>query len=154
MPDSPILYLVVGGLVLGFGAWAGWTLGARRAGKARPLPGQLWLCDTCHSFNEPEREACYGCHRPRPADARSVVPDAEFHVDQRFGQGEDEGGRGSTRPWLGAVDPLRDEWLVGRPSMEPTVRTPDTAPPTYTAPEPPRRTPPPPDDDVIRAGAT
>jgi hypothetical protein len=141
MPDSPILFLVIGGLVLGFGAWAGWTVGARRARSPKPPPDRLWLCDGCHSFNEPEREACYGCHRPRPVDARSVVPDAEFHIDQRFGQAADGGGRGSSRPWLGAVDPLRDEWLAGRPSTEPVVPPADEASP-------------PADDDTTRADTT
>lgn len=101
MPDSLILYLVLGGLVLGFGAWAGWIVGARRARRPKPVPVRLWLCDACHSFNEPERAACYRCHTVRPVDARSVVPDAEFHVDQRFGRAIDDGGRGSTRPWPG-----------------------------------------------------
>jgi hypothetical protein len=114
--DNLILYLVFGGFALGVGAWAGWTLGARRARRPRSLvPDRLWLCDACHSFNEPEREACYGCRRSRPADARSVVPDAEFHIDQRFGR----------------VTDLRDRWLDTRPSAEPVVPPADDAsPPT------------------------
>lgn len=128
MPDSPILFLVIGGLVLGFGAWAGWAAGARRARKPNPPPNELWLCDACHSFNEPEREACYACHRPRPIDARSVVPDAEFQVDQRSGRAKDGRGRDSTRPWLGADEPLRDAWLAAHPSTEPPVPPADDVP--------------------------
>jgi len=128
VPDSPILFLVIGGLVLLFGAWAGWTVGARRARKPKPLPDRLWLCDACHSFNEPERAACYACHRPRPVDARSVVPDTEFQVDQRFGRAKGGGGRGSTRPWLGAAEPLRDAWLAAHPGTELVVPPADDAP--------------------------
>ena len=129
MTDGPILFLVIGGLVLGFGAWAGWTVGARRARKSTRLPGRLWLCDACNSFNPAEREACYGCHRPRPADARSVVPDAGFRVDQRFGRAKDGGGRGSSRPWLGADEPLRDAWLAAHPSTGPVEPSVDQVPP-------------------------
>lgn len=123
MPDSPILFLVLGGLILGFGAWAGWTVGARRARKPNPLPDRLWLCDACHSFNEPEREVCYGCHRPRAMDARSVVPDAEFHIDQRFGRASDGAGWGSSR----SVVPPADE--APRPPDEDATKA-DATPPT------------------------
>lgn len=145
MPDSPILFLVIGGLVLGFGAWAGWSAGARRARKPKPLPDRLWLCDACHSFNEPERAACYACHRPRPMGARSVVPDAEFHVDQRFGRAKDGGGRGSTRLWLGADEPLRDAWLAAHPGPEPAE------PPAGEAPAPADDDPTRVADDATRA---
>ncbi len=130
MPDSPTLFLVIGGLILGLGALAGWTAGARRARKRRPIPDRLWLCDACHSFNEPKRDVCYGCRRPRPVGALSVVPDADFRIAQRFGRTIDGGGRGSSRPWLGADEPLLHESQVAhlnrRPVGPPAVETPRT----------------------------
>ncbi len=154
MTDSPILFFVIAGLVLGFGAWAGWAVGAHRTRGARrpkPLPDRLWLCDHCQSFNEPEREACYACHRPRPADARSVAPDAEFRIDQRFGRAKDGGGRGSTRPWLGADEPLRDAWLAAHPGTEPAVPANDEAPPMAAEAH---EIPPAAGDDTTRTDAT
>jgi len=136
MTDGPVLFLLLGGLILGFGAWAGWTVGAwRRARRPETLPDRLWLCDACHSFNDPEREACYSCHRARPPEARSVAPDAEFRVDQHFARAKDGGGRGMSRPWLGADEPLRDAWLAAHPGTDP-ARPPgdDPSSPDATSP--------------------
>jgi hypothetical protein len=130
MTDGPVLFLLLGGLTLGFAAWAGWTVGARRARTPTAPPDRLWLCDACQSFNEPERTACYRCHRPMPAEARSVTPDAEFRVDQHFGPAKDGGGRGMSRPWLGADEPLRDDWLAAHPDGELPVSPAHDTPPT------------------------
>lgn len=127
MPDNPILYLGLLGLVIGFSAWAGWTLGARRAARPIPPPGRLWLCDACHSFNEAERGICYACHRARPGDARTVERDADVHLVQRTGRAIDDGGRGATGPWLGADEPLLDDWLANR-----AARAPEQEPPRVT----------------------
>jgi len=128
MTDGPVLFLLLGGLILGFGAWAGWTVGARRARRPQPVPDQVWLCDACHSFNEPERGACYACHRARPAEAPTVVPDAEFRLDQQFGRVKDGGGRGASRPWLGGDEPLRDSGPATHPGA--VAGTTVVAPPT------------------------
>jgi hypothetical protein len=118
MPESPILYLALLGLVIGSAAWAGWTLGARRrANQPKPLPAQLWLCEACHSFNELERMICYACRRVRPVDAQTVTPDVEFRVDQHMARPIDHGGRGASRPWLGADEPLLDSWLTAHPGV-------------------------------------
>ena len=115
MPDSPVLYLALLGLVVGVSAWAGWSLGARRRRDptANP-PSEVWLCDGCRSYNEPARLACYACHRPRTSDARTVAPDPVFRIDQHIGRPFEDGGRGTTRPWLGADEPLLDDWLAAR----------------------------------------
>lgn len=120
MPDSPIVYLLLAGLVSAFGAWAGWNFGGRRKRKKqRVLPDLVWLCPSCSSFNDPPHEACYHCRRRRPADAQFVVPDAEFHIEQRFGPTNGDGDRGASKPWLGAEEPLRDASLAGHPIQEP-----------------------------------
>jgi len=128
VPDSPILFLVLGGLVLGFTAWAGWAMGARRARRLKPLPDSVWLCPACRSINEPDRDACYHCRAPRPSDARTIVPEVEFHVDQRFGREIDDGGRGGTGAWLGAEEPLLDAWLARRSTAATLEPTADDAP--------------------------
>lgn len=126
MPESPIVYLLLAGLVLLICASAGWNFGGRRKKKRRILPDHVWLCPSCTSFNDPAQDACYHCRRPRPADARFVVPDAEFHIEQRFGPAKGAGGRGASSPWLGADEPLRDAWLAGHPT-EPVPDDVDTA---------------------------
>jgi hypothetical protein len=136
---NPLLFLVVGGLVLGLGAYAGWSIGARRVRKPAALPDRLWLCDACRSFNEPEREVCYRCHRERAIDARSVVPDATFHVDQRFGQVKGGDGRGASRPWLGSDDPILDRWRSadrdGNPVAPTVAGSPSPAGPDNAQPD-------------------
>ncbi|MEX1169348.1 MAG: hypothetical protein WEE50_04315 [Chloroflexota bacterium] len=127
MPDNPILYLGLLGLIVGFSAWAGWTLGARRAARPIPPPDVLWLCDACHSFNEPERRACYACHRARPGDARTVERGADFQLVQRTGRPIDDGGRGATGLWLGADEPLLDDWLAGHRAPAPAAEPADFA---------------------------
>ena len=127
MPDNPVVYLALLGLVIGFSAWAGWTFGARRTPRPIPPLGRLWLCDACHSFNEPERGACYACHRARPGDAWTVERDADFHLVQRTGRAIDGGGWGATGPWLGADEPLLDDWVTSHPAPAPPGEPADVA---------------------------
>ena len=134
MPSDPLLYLALMAIVLGGGVWLGWTVGAprRREGRrSRPLPHELWLCDRCRSFNEPERQVCYQCRRERPPEAPTVAPTATFEIVQRFGAGSGDGGvRGPSRPWLGVDEPLRERWLATHPGPAATASESDaTAPP-------------------------
>jgi hypothetical protein len=124
VPDNPVLYLGVLGLVVALSAWAGWNLGAKRTKTrtARP-PSELWLCDGCHSFNVPTRATCYACHRPRAADARTVAPDTVFQLEQRFGRPIDDGSSIVARLWLAAEEPLLDAWLAAHPDL---IRRPPT----------------------------
>lgn len=136
MPDSPILYLVLAGFVLWACAYAGWSFGGRQKKKRRILPSHVWLCPSCTSFNDPVNEACYHCHRRRPLDVQFVVPDTEFHMEQRFGPMNGDGDRGPSRPWLGAEEPLRDAWLAGHPGPGSAPGDVDTA--GSADPTPPR----------------
>lgn len=114
MPDNPIIYVIIAAIVLGFGAWAGWSFGGRRHEKPAILPDRVWLCDSCKSFNDPTHLTCYRCHEPRRADAREVEPDPEFHVDQHLGRSKTSVSWGASSPWLAAEEPLRDAWLSER----------------------------------------
>ncbi len=144
MPDDPLLYLVLASIVLGLGAWAGWNVGARRRRTPPPLPDEVWLCDGCRSFNDPVRESCYHCHRPRAGDARVVVPDPEFHLDQQLGRAKTSISWGRSSPWLGAEEPLRDAWLaeqaraseLARPGPEAGPDEPPATDPGLEPPEP------------------
>jgi len=111
VPDNPLLFLAVTAIVLGFGAWAGWNFAGRRTAKPAILPDRVWLCDACKSFNDPTHATCYRCHRPRPADARYVEPDPDFHVTQQLGRPKGSTNLGASNPWLAGEEPLRDVWL-------------------------------------------
>ncbi len=120
--DERIWWLIGGWLALMSCGYLGWQLGARRTpdkqrerGKTGPPTETLWLCEACHSFNEAEREVCYRCREPRAPDARTVVPDAVFHVDQRFGSAKQSESRGPSGVWAGGDEPLRDAWLAAQP---------------------------------------
>jgi hypothetical protein len=113
MPDA-LVFFVAATVVLLFAAWAGWNVGGRRSGKPSILPDRVWLCDACKSFNDPTHATCYRCHRPRPTDAREIVPDAEFKVDQQLGRSKTSVAWGASSPWLAAEEPLRDAWLTER----------------------------------------
>jgi hypothetical protein len=138
MPEDPLLYLALMAVLLGGGVWLGWTLGARGPRERRKptaLPLEIWLCERCRSFNEPERELCYRCHRERPADAPSFEPNRTFRIEQRFGMTfGDPGMRGPSRPWLAADEPLLDRWLAGHPGPPAVNPAPETEAPS---PEPP-----------------
>jgi hypothetical protein len=114
VPDNAFAFLVIAAIVLGFGAWAGWTVGGRRRDKPAILPDRVWLCDACTSFNDPTHLSCYRCHAPRRADAREVEPDPEFHIDQHLGRSKTSVSWGASSPWLAADEPLRDAWLSER----------------------------------------
>ncbi len=114
MPSDPLVYLVVGSIVLAFAAWAGWSVGGWRRDRRHILPDQVWLCEGCHSFNDPTHETCYRCHRERADDARVVEPDPEFHLDQQLGNTKTSVSWGASSPWLAADEPLRDTWLAER----------------------------------------
>ena len=114
MPDNALAFLVIAAVVLGFGAWAGWNFGGRHKEEPAILPDRVWLCDSCKSFNDPTHLTCYRCHQPRRTDAREVVPDAEFHVDQHLGRSKTSVSWGASSPWLAAEEPLRDAWLSER----------------------------------------
>ncbi len=118
MPDDPLVSFIVGSIVLAIAAWAGWSVGGWRRGRRddrhQVVPAQVWLCDGCHSFNDPTHETCYRCHHPRPADARVVEPDPEFHLDQQLGRSKTSVSWGASSPWLAADEPLRDAWLAAR----------------------------------------
>lgn len=133
MTDGPILFLLLGGIVLGLAAWAGWTAGARRKRRTAPVLDQKWLCEACHSFNEPLREACYSCRRPRPSEARVVAPDRPFRIQQQFGRAKGGPGRGRSRPWLGAEEPLLEPWLSTHPGADPEATPRDGDPPAAGA---------------------
>ena len=126
MPDDPLISIIVGAIFLAFAAWAGWNVGGWRRGRRDDrhavVPAQVWLCDGCHSFNDPTNETCYRCHRPRAADARVVEPDPEFHLDQQLGRTKTSVSWGASNPWLAADEPLRDAWLAER------ARTTEAAP--------------------------
>lgn len=119
MPEDALLYLALMAVLLGGGVWLGWTLGARGPRERRrptPLPPELWLCERCRSFNEPEREICYQCRRERPTDAPKVEPNPTFRTEQRFGMPfGDRGMRGPSRPWLASDEPLLERWLATHP---------------------------------------
>jgi hypothetical protein len=118
MPDDPLVSFIVGSIVLAIAAWAGWSVGGWRRGRHddrhQVVPAQVWLCDGCLSFNDPTHETCYRCHHPRPADARVVEPDPEFHLDQQLGRSKTSVSWGASSPWLAADEPLRDAWLAER----------------------------------------
>jgi hypothetical protein len=114
MPDNAFVFFILAAIVLGFGAWAGWSFGGRRQDKPAILPDRVWLCDSCKSFNDPTHLTCYRCHQPRRADAREIEPDAEFHVDQHLGRSKTSVSWGPSSPWLAAEEPLRDAWLSER----------------------------------------
>lgn len=114
MPDT-IVFLIAGIVVLLFASWAGWHVGGWRGNTQPPiLPDRVWLCDACSSFNDPTHATCYRCHRPRPADAREIEPDPEFHIDQQLGRSKSSLDWGASSPWLAAEEPLRDAWLSER----------------------------------------
>ena len=130
MPDSPLLYLIAVAVVFAIAAWAGWAIAGRRAPKPSVLPDRVWLCDNCHSFNDPTHATCYRCHRPRPIDAREIEPDPEFRVDQQLGRpkGSTQLGASGT-PWLAGEEPLRDAWLADRArASEPAPEEPPPGP--------------------------
>ena len=135
MPDSPLLYLTAVAVVFAVAAWAGWAIAGRRAPKPSVLPDRVWLCDGCHSFNDPTHATCYRCHRPRPIDAREVEPDPEFHVDQQLGRPKGSTQLGASSPWLAGEEPLRDAWLAERARASEPAPDPSPVPP----PEPPER---------------
>ncbi len=118
MPSDPLVYVVVGSIVLAIAAWAGWSVGGWRRGRPAErqavVPAHVWLCEGCHSFNDPTHETCYRCHRPRATDARMVEPDPEFHLDQQLGRSKTSVSWGASSPWLAADEPLRDAWLAER----------------------------------------
>jgi len=134
MPDT-VVFLIVGVVVLLFASWAGWHVGGWR-GKTKPpiLPDRVWLCDACKSFNDPTHATCYRCHQPRPADAREIEPDPDFHIDQQLGRSKSSLDWGASSPWPAAEEPLRDAWLSerGRPTEAARAAAPatDAAPPT------------------------
>ena len=105
MPDT-IVFLIAGIVVLLFASWAGWHVGGWRGNTKPPiLPDRVWLCDACSSFNDPTHATCYRCHRPRPADAREIEPDPEFHIDQQLGRSKSSLDWGASSPWLAALQP-------------------------------------------------
>ena len=97
------------------------------------MPDRVWLCDACRSFNDPTHLTCYRCHRPRPVEAREIVPDPEFRVDQQLGSQRTSTQIGaSSRPWLAGEEPLRDAWLAGRAEASKSS-APPAAPPDAPA---------------------
>lgn len=129
MPDNGLLFFVAAAIVLGFGAWAGWNVAGRRTAKPAILPDRVWLCDACKSFNDPTHATCYRCHRPRPADARYVEPDPEFHVTQQLGRTKGSTNLGASSPWLAGEEPLRDVWLTEQArAAEQAIAASDVAP--------------------------
>lgn len=114
MPGDALLFLVLMIVVFVLAAWAGWSVAARRERKPPILPDRVWLCEACKSFNDPTHATCYRCHRPRPIDAREVVPDPEFHIDQQLGRTKGSTNLGASSPWLASEEPLRDAWLTER----------------------------------------
>lgn len=112
MPSDALLFLALTIAVFAFAAWAGWNVAGRRERKPPILPDRVWLCETCKSFNDPTHATCYHCHRPRPIDAREVVPDPEFHIDQQLGRQKTSTQLGASSPWLAGEEPLRDAWLA------------------------------------------
>lgn len=142
MPTDPIVFMVLTVVVLAVCAWAGWNVAGRRERKPPILPDRVWLCEACKSFNDPTHATCYRCHRPRPIDAREVVPDPEFHIDQQLGGQKTSTQLGRSSPWLAGEEPLRDAWLAER------ARAGEHAP-AVSAPE---ETPNPPDEAPTESG--
>ena len=141
MLADPLVFVVVGAIILGFAAWAGWNVGGWRRDRSHVLPDQVWLCDGCHSFNDPTHLTCYACHRPRRLDARVVEPDPEFHLDQQLGRSKTSVSWGASSPWLAGEEPLRDAWLAER-ARESEAALAGSAPDPAFWTEPPQSVPP------------
>lgn len=138
MSNDALVFLVALTVVFLACAWAGWHVAARRERKPPVMPDRVWLCDACRSFNDPTHLTCYRCHRPRPVEAREVVPDPEFRVDQQLGSQRTSTQLGASRPWLAGEEPLRDAWLAGRAeATEPAPTDPTPAGGDLIAPDHP-----------------
>jgi len=138
--NDALVFLVALTVVFLVCAWAGWNIAARRERKPPVMPDRVWLCDACRSFNDPTHLTCYRCHRPRPVEAREIVPDPEFRIDQRLGSQRTSTQLGASRPWLASEEPLRDAWLAGRAgAAEPSGGSGSPSGSTRASPDPAER---------------
>lgn len=134
MSSDLFLYFGAVVVVFAFAAWAGWAVAGRRASTPKILPDRVWLCAACKSFNDPTHATCYRCHQPRPDDARFVVPDPEFRIDQQLGRAKGSTQLGASSPWLAGEEPLRDAWLSEQArASEQALQASEPAPAFWTA---------------------
>lgn len=87
-PPLSTYALIVGALIIG-GVVAVWLVGrfvAGRAGRrlAPVLPGEWWVCASCHSVNGAGVARCYSCGAARP-DGPTLTTDDEPITPQSFG---------------------------------------------------------------------
>lgn len=95
-PPAPLSTYAIGViLAVAPGAALVWLAGrilARRAGRrlAPVVPGEWWVCGSCHSVNGAGVTRCYSCGAP-PAGGPAMRTDDQPAITQSFGAGRKRG---------------------------------------------------------------